>query len=84
MLLSVENEVDEFELLRRNMSALLIHTDEKHPIEYEMPIGKSLVSEVFMQPDEGIIWFKIEGADDLIEFDDMSIEDLIQIYHELL
>jgi hypothetical protein len=75
---------DEFELLRRNMSTLLIHTDEKHPIQCEIQIGEGCVSEVFMQPDEGIIWFKIEGADDLIEFDDMSIEDLIHIYHELL
>lgn len=86
---------NELEILRRKMSALLIHTDEKKPIECEIQIGESesmglstlllpVVSAVFMQPTEGIIWFKIEGADDLIEFDDMSIDDLVHIYQELL
>ena len=89
---SVENEL---ETIRRKLSALLIHTDEKHPIECDIQIGESesmglstlllpVVTAVFMQPDEGIIWFKIEGAHELMEFDDMSIDDLIHIYQELL
>lgn len=60
------------EQLRRKFSALLIDTDEKHPIECYIPIGEDeacglsslelpTITEVFQEPSEGIIWFKFYG-----------------------
>ena len=78
------------EKLRRRLSTILMDTDEQHPLEYNVLIGESeaqglsslelpIVVSVFQQPSEGIIWFNIEGCKDPIEFDDMNLEDIINI-----
>lgn len=78
------------EKLRRRLSAILMDTDEQHPLECNILIGESeaqglsslelpLVTSVFQQPSEGIIWFNIYGCKDPIEFDDMNLEDIINI-----
>ncbi len=38
---------------------------------------------VFQEPKEGIIWFILEYCEDPIEFDDMFIGDLINIYNSI-
>ena len=76
--------------LRHKLSAILMDTDEQHPLECNVLIGESkaqglsslelpLVTSVFQQPSEGIIWFNIYGCKYPIEFDDMNLEDIINI-----
>lgn len=76
--------------LRHKLSAILMDTDEQHPLECNILIGESealglgslelpLVTSVFQQPSEGIIWFNIYGCIYPIEFDDMNLEDIINI-----
>jgi len=78
------------EELRRKLSAILMDTDEQHPMECNVLIGESeaqglsslelpVVISAFQQPSEGIIWFNIEYCKDPIEFDDMNLEDIINI-----
>jgi hypothetical protein len=38
---------------------------------------------MWQHPSEGIIYFKFEGQDDYVEFDDMELEYLDQIIKEL-
>lgn len=78
------------EKLRRRLSAILMDTDEQHPMECNVLIGESeaqglsslelpVVVSVFQQPSEGIIWFNIYGCKDSIEFDDMNLEDIVKV-----
>ena len=80
----------EREDLRHKLSAILMDTDEQHSLECNVLIGESeaqglsslelpLVTSVFQQPSEGIIWFNIYGCKNPIEFDDMNLEDIINI-----
>lgn len=76
--------------LRHKLSAILMDTDEQHPLECNILIGESeaqglsslelpLVTSIFQQPSEGIIWFNIYGCKNPIEFDNMNLEDIINI-----
>lgn len=81
------------EILRRHFSALLMNTDNEHHLKCNIIIGEDeamglstsqmpRVIGVFQEPTEGIIWFYIEG-DCLVEFDDMTDNDLINILNTL-
>lgn len=83
------------EVLRKKFSALLMHTSEENPIECSIKIGEeeamglsSLelpeVIKVFQHPTEGIIYFLIDGMEDYMEFDDLSITDLEIIYNNII
>lgn len=78
------------EKLRRRLSALLMDTDEQHPMRCNVLIGESeaqglsslelpTVVSIFQQPCEGIIWFNIYGCDKPMEFDSMNIEDIKKV-----
>lgn len=82
------------EELRRKFSALLMNTNEAHPIECYIQIGEEeavglgslelpTITEIFQEPKEGIIWLRMEGVKDLMEFDDFKMKDLEIIYNEL-
>ena len=82
------------EQLRRKFSALLMHTDIEHPIKCFIQIGEEeamglgslelpTITEVFQEPKEVIIWFKMEGVQDYMEFDLFKLHDLQTIYDEL-
>ena len=75
------------EEIRHKLSALLMDTCEEKPIHCNIPIGEDeamglsslelpVVTSIFQQPSEGIIWFKIEDYVEPIEFDDMNTLDL--------
>lgn len=85
-----EELVTDIEEIRHKLSALLMDTDEAHPLQCYIAIGEeeamglsSLqiphVISMFQQPSEGIIWFNLEGVEEPIEFDDMFESDLITI-----
>jgi len=81
------------EMVRHNLSAKLMDTDEEHPkdvyisLEYgacglsslEMPAIVSL----YQEPCEGIIYVKYDDADDYVELDDLFLEDMMQIVKDL-
>lgn len=82
------------EEIRHKLSALLMHTDEKHPIKCYIQIGEDeamglgslelpTITEIFQEPKEGIIWLKMEGVKDPMEFDTFKLKDLQTIYSEL-
>lgn len=90
---------EQIEELRHKMSALLMDTSEEKPIECWIPIepegtfGLSTndmlkVGRVFQQPSEGIIWLRLLGDDDYIEFDDFietyGYEVMESVYNELV
>lgn len=81
--------------LRHELSALLIDTNEQNPMPCDISIGEEeaqglsslqllKVTSIFQQPGEGIIWFNIEGMEEPIEFDDISITDLETVLKSLL
>lgn len=83
--------VDIKEELRHKLSALLMHTDEEHPIECNIKIGEDMavglsslelptVTRIFQEPKEGIIWLKMEGVEEPVEFDTLELGDLQTIY----
>ena len=81
------------EQIRHRLSAVLMDTDEQHP----MPCNIILDSEAmglctsqmpnvvgaFQIPTEGIIYFNIEGYAEPVEFDDLLKEDVAKILQEL-
>ena len=78
------------EEIRHKMSAILMDTDEEHPMKCDALIGEAYacglstlqmprVDRCFQQPGEGIIWIHIEGAIDYQEFDDFETCDLKDI-----
>lgn len=82
------------EQLRHKLSAILMDTDEQHPIECNVPIGEEyamgistldlpVVESAFQLPSEGIIYFNIQGLNGPVEFDDMNRIDLLKIYDAL-
>ena len=81
------------ESLRRKFSALLMNTDEQHPMSCEVLLEEEIFGlstlqipkciGVFQEPKEGIICFIIEYFENPVEFDDMFLTDLINIYNEL-
>ena len=80
------------EQLRKKFSALLMDTSEEKPLECNIPFGDSYglstlelptVIGMFQIPTEGIIYFKIEGVQYPMEFDEFSNEDLKEILKSL-
>ena len=78
------------ELIRHRISAILMDTDEEHPLECFIPFGDSYglsalqlptIIKAYQIPTEGIIYFIIEGYDKPIEFDDeiFNLSDLALI-----
>lgn len=81
------------EQIRKLFSSILIDSSEKNPLKCYIPFGNSYglsslelptVVEIFQQPEEGIIWFKMEGIENPIEFDDLDEEDLNEILSNIL
>lgn len=83
------------EEIRHKLSAILINTDENNPLKCDIYIGEeesqglstlqmTHIIEIFQLPKEGIIYFKLEGYSDFLEFDELSKSDLINIlkYYE--
>ena len=82
------------ESYRKILSKKLMDTNEKNqlkvyiPLENNESIGLSslelpTVIGMWQHPSEGIIYFKFEGQNDYVEFDDMEFEDIKQIIKEL-
>ena len=70
------------EELRHNLSLLLMDTNITNPVNCDIIIGEEeaiglsslempKIVSIFQEPSEGIIWFQIEGIDELKEFDDI-------------
>lgn len=82
------------EQIRRKLSALLMHTDEQHPMECRYVVGNAeacglstlempTITSMFQEPSEGIIWFQFEGEQEPREFDDMIRSDLNELLEGL-
>ena len=82
------------ESYRKFLSKKLMDTNEENqlkvyiPLENDETFGLSslqlpTVISIWQHPSEGIIYFKFEGQDDYVEFDDMEPEYLDQIIKEL-
>lgn len=70
------------EELRHKLSLLLMDTNITNPVNCDIIIGEEeaiglsslempRIVSIFQEPSEGIIWFQIEGIDELKEFDDI-------------
>ena len=83
----------QFEDIRHELSALVMDTTEKHPLECYIPIdtaesqGLSTLElptiVAIFQDCEGIIWFKMEGCAEPMEFDDLTLEEVKNILIEV-
>lgn len=82
------------EFYRKFLSKKLMDTNEENqlkvyiPLENDESFGLSTlqlptVISIWQHPSEGIIYFKFEGQDDYVEFDDMKFEDIKQVIKEL-
>ena len=82
------------EFYRKILSKKLMDTNEENqlkvyiPLENDESFGLSTlqlptVISIWQHPSEGIIYFKFEGQNDYVEFDDMELEYLDQIIKEL-
>lgn len=82
------------EQLRRSLSAILMDTSEESPMACRITIGECeavglsslelpTVVSAFQLPAEGIIYFWLEGVAEPVEFDDMTMNDLLTIWGEL-
>lgn len=70
-----------------------MNTDEQNPLPCEVLLEEAVFGlstlqipkciGVFQEPKEGIIWFIIEYFENPVEFDDMAILDLLNIYNEI-
>ena len=82
------------ESYRKILSKKLMDTNEENqlkvyiPLENDETFGLSslelpTIINMWQHPSEGIIYFKFEGQDDYVEFDDMEFKYLDQIIKEL-
>lgn len=85
---------ENIESIRKFLSKKLMDTNEENqlkvyiPLENEESFGLSTLSlptiiSIWQHPSEGIIYFKFDGQDNYVEFDDMDLEYLEQIIKEL-
>jgi hypothetical protein len=92
--LKIEIMNKNIEFYRKFLSKKLMDTNEENqlkvyiPLENDESFGLSTlqlptVISIWQHPSEGIIYFKFEGQDDYVEFDDMELEDIRQIIKEL-
>jgi hypothetical protein len=81
------------ETLRKKFSALLMYNDANNPKECQIPLESDdafglssndlpQIIKVFQTIPEGIIYFYLEG-DCYVEFDDIDIDILEEIYKKL-
>jgi len=81
---ALETPVEQY---RQQLSAILMDTDEQHPLKCDVLIGEAEamglsslelphVVSAYQLPSEGIMYFNIEGADEPLEFDDLWQEDM--------
>ena len=84
----------DIESYRKILSKKLMDTNEENqlkvyiPLENDESFGLSTLQlptiiSMWQHPSEGIIYFKFEGQNDYVEFDDMELEYLDQIIKEL-
>lgn len=82
------------EFYRKILSKKLMDTNEENQLKVYIPLENNesfglstlqlpTVISIWQHPSEGIIYFKFEGQDDYVEFDDMELECLDQIIKEL-
>lgn len=82
------------ESYRKILSKKLMDTNEGNQLKVYIPLENNesfglstlqlpTVVSIWQHPSEGIIYFKFEGQNDYIEFDDMKPEELEQIIKEL-
>lgn len=78
------------ENIRKQLSAMLMDTNEEQPLDCNILIGQDEVFglstlqmpkiyKLFQQPSEGIIWAVIEGYEHPVEFDNLTDYDVNQI-----
>ena len=84
----------DIESYRKFLSKKLMDTNEENqlkvyiPLENDETFGLSslelpTIISMWQHPSEGIIYFKFEGQNDYVEFDDMELECLDQVIKEL-
>jgi len=67
--------------MRRTISALLMHTDEQHPLPVRITVPgyddqglseleKPFIDRIFQEPSQGIIWYHLNGAKDYDELEE--------------
>ena len=92
--LKIEIMSKNIEFYRKFLSKKLMDTNEENqlkvyiPLENDESFGLSTlqlptVISIWQHPSEGIIYFKFEGQDNYVEFDDMKLEDIKQVIKEL-
>lgn len=84
---------DLLESIRHNLSLKLMDTSEDNPLEVYIPLEHGAVglstlemptiTKIYQHPSEGIIYVRFEGEDYDTEFDNIYMEDMIQILKEL-
>ena len=90
----IESEYELREEIRHHISAILIDTDEEHPMKTDIAIcvdkyypvaylDAPHITKCWQHPTEGLIYFHIEGFEFPIHFDDMTTEELITILEEI-
>ena len=78
------------ENIRKQLSAILMDTNEEHPLDCNIMIGEDEamglstlqipeIYQLFQQPTEGIIWTVINGYQQPVEFDNLTDFDIQQI-----
>ena len=68
------------EEIRHRLSALLMDTDEEHPMEVSITLKDwTTITSIFQQPSEGIIWVRFYTCDNYMELDDLHIEEWLEI-----
>lgn len=78
------------ETIRKKLSVILIDTSEENQLKCNIQIGEKeavgistlelpTIISIFQQPEEGIIWFEIEGYENYLEFDEIPKYDLINV-----
>ena len=81
------------ESIRHNLSAKLMDTDEEHPMEVNITLefaacGLSTlemptITSIYQDSVEGTMWIKFDDADDFISFDELHLEDKLQIVKDI-
>ena len=74
------------EQIRHKLSAILMDTDEQHPMECNIILDSEAmglctsqmpnITSAFQLPTEGIIYFNIEGYEAPVEYDNLLKEDV--------
>ena len=81
---ALETPVEQY---RHELSAILMDTDEQHPLKCDVLIGEAVgnvlsslklprVVSAYQLPSEGMMYFNFEGADEPLEFDALWPEDM--------